>query len=248
MSPDAIVDHLPTLAWDSANEQPTLPINELSSIISDLLIRYRRNMAVVPDAASPGAGLASYLKDNSTHITLPFFASDHPLFLIIVSTSQPYYTFRASDINFIRSMGVVLRARIIQSRVIEADAAKTTFLSSISHELRTPLHGILSSMELLREAVEKNDMGMIRDLLGMAESSAETLDQILNDTLDFGRLSQGREIGSRVKSKDLIDLLLSVVRLCLPRIKRDGKERVQVVVKAEPRDWNVQVDEVALQR
>ena len=44
-----------------------------------------------------------------------------------------------------------------RNEALQAERAKSRFLSSISHEMRTPLNGLLASLDLMRETTEMND-------------------------------------------------------------------------------------------
>lgn len=78
-------------------------------------------------------------------------AGNQYVFLIAVTSSRPGHHFRSTETTFVKSMGSVLRAHWLQSRVVEADAAKTRFLSSISHEASRALTGCAT--ELIRLAL-----------------------------------------------------------------------------------------------
>jgi signal transduction histidine kinase len=50
------------------------------------------------------------------------------------------------------AFGNSVMAELARIDAVDADQAKTRFISSISHELRSPLHGILAGAELLQES------------------------------------------------------------------------------------------------
>jgi signal transduction histidine kinase len=66
--------------------------------------------------------------------------------------------------------------------------AKSEFLANMSHEMRTPLAGTLGMIRLVLE-MEIGDEE--RQLLEMADRSAESLVRIIGDVLDFSRLEAG---------------------------------------------------------
>ena len=65
-----------------------------------------------------------------------------------------------------------------------ANRAKSEFLANVSHEIRTPLHGVLVSLDLMRETAP--DPGQ-RELVDIASASARSLLRMLTDLLDFSR-------------------------------------------------------------
>ncbi|HKZ16265.1 MAG TPA: ATP-binding protein [Geobacteraceae bacterium] len=69
-----------------------------------------------------------------------------------------------------------------------ATMAKSEFLANMSHEMRTPLAGTLGMIRLVLEMeIGKEE----RQLLEMADRSAESLVRIIGDVLDFSRLEAG---------------------------------------------------------
>ena len=230
--------------------KPNLPEASASSFLHELFRLYMTRRLAVFDDTAEKSGFERFLPENTTrHICIPLYAEDDPLIAVIASTSRPYYSFRSGDTNFIRSMGTVLRARIIQSRLIEADAAKTAFLSSISHELRTPMHGLLSGLQLVQEAASHNDHAEVSRLLAVTEACGQSLELILNDVLDFGTWTRGGEPISRMVKRDLAQITLETARICLPRmISLSEGSKVDLVVEMEDREWSVVIDEVGYQR
>ncbi|MGQ9714379.1 MAG: GAF domain-containing protein [Anaerolineae bacterium] len=88
-------------------------------------------------------------------------------------------------------LGVVTVLRDI-TREIEADRAKSEFVSTVSHELRTPMTSIKGYTDLLL-------MGAVGDLnpqqhhfLEVIKSNADRLTALINDLLDISRIETGR--------------------------------------------------------
>jgi len=250
-----VYEHPPmqVLGWecgDDATPRPNLPESSASSFLHELFRLYMTRRIAVYDDTAESSGFERFLPKNTLrHICIPLYAEDDPLIAIIASTSRPFYSFRPGDTNFIRSMGTVLRARIIQSRLIEADAAKTAFLSSISHELRTPMHGLLSGLQLIHEAAEHGEHAEVVRLLSMTESCGQSLELILNDVLDFGTWTRGGEVASKKVKRDLGKVVLDTAGICLPRMISSGDgSKVDLVVEMEDRDWSAVLDEVGFQR
>ncbi len=73
----------------------------------------------------------------------------------------------------------------------QAAEAKSDFLSMMSHEIRTPLNGIIGSTQLLQKKItDKNQQDLIRIL----KSSAQHLQAIVSDVLDFSKIEEGKII------------------------------------------------------
>ncbi|HEY3798054.1 MAG TPA: ATP-binding protein [Caulobacteraceae bacterium] len=70
-----------------------------------------------------------------------------------------------------------------------ANRAKSEFLANMSHEIRTPLNGVMGvASALARTGLD----GSQREMIGLIESSARTLESLLSDVLDLARVESGR--------------------------------------------------------
>lgn len=96
-----------------------------------------------------------------------------------------------------------------------ANEAKSRFLAHMSHEIRTPLNGVLGMTELaLRSAT--NDQQ--RRHLKLALQSGRTLMGILNDVLDFSRISAG-QMPAREEPLDLAEVMAETLRAVMPSVR-----------------------------
>ncbi|KAI9142683.1 hypothetical protein BKA69DRAFT_1123747 [Paraphysoderma sedebokerense] len=80
------------------------------------------------------------------------------------------------------------RNRVLQAALDQAQETanrQKAFYAVISHELRTPLHGILNSLELLRETSPSSDQKIF---ITVIESCAENLSSVINHVLQHSRL------------------------------------------------------------
>lgn len=68
----------------------------------------------------------------------------------------------------------------------EANNSKTQFLANMSHEIRTPLNGIMGTLQLLKTSTLEQSQ---RELVEISESSSEALLNIINDILDYSKIS-----------------------------------------------------------
>lgn len=88
-------------------------------------------------------------------------------------------------------LGVVTILRDI-TKEVEADRAKSEFVSTVSHELRTPMTAIKGYTDLLHAGT----VGAINEgqkrFLGIIKSNAERLTALINDLLDISRIETGR--------------------------------------------------------
>lgn len=100
----------------------------------------------------------------------------------------------ASTLAIMLFTGVLLALirRLIRSRAraLQANAAKTQFLSNMSHELRTPLNGILGYAELLAEDLHDPEH---RAYAGIIHDSGTHLLALVNQLLRLNRIEAGRD-------------------------------------------------------
>ena len=77
------------------------------------------------------------------------------------------------------------RARLL---VDAAQRASGHFVAMMSHEIRTPLHGLMATIDMLRDEPLSAEG---RHRVGIARASARTLLNIANDILDLSRIDAG---------------------------------------------------------
>jgi signal transduction histidine kinase/CheY-like chemotaxis protein/HPt (histidine-containing phosphotransfer) domain-containing protein len=70
-----------------------------------------------------------------------------------------------------------------------ANRAKTDFLDNVSHEIRTPLNGVLGLTRLL---LAEDLSQQQRRYVQLADASASSLLELINDLLDLGKIEAGR--------------------------------------------------------
>jgi PAS domain S-box-containing protein len=111
------------------------------------------------------------------------------------------------------------------TREVEANRAKSEFVSNVSHELRTPLTSIKGYTDLLfMEAA-----GMVnerqRNFLRTIKSNAERLTALLNDLLEISRMETGR-IRLDVGDVDLAHVIQDAADSLRPQMEEKGLDLV----------------------
>ncbi|WP_373035257.1 transporter substrate-binding domain-containing protein [Sulfurimonas sp.] len=95
---------------------------------------------------------------------------------------------------------------------VNANKAKTDFLSNMSHEIRTPMNAILGFAELLDKKVEDKKL---KSFVKTIRSSGQTLLFLINDILDLSKIESGKlELTkSRVSLQNLCEDTINIFSL-----------------------------------
>ena len=135
-----------------------------------------------------------------------------------------------------------LRLQSAKTEADKANAAKSTFLSSMSHDLRTPLNGIIGFTNV---ALKEPDAEKKQAYLGKIKSSSELLLDLVNDTLELSRIESGKFVlePESVGSRELAGTVITALR---PAAELKGL-RLEADLSQFP-DATIWVDKLKLQK
>ncbi len=105
----------------------------------------------------------------------------------------------------------------------QADNMKSAFLATMSHELRTPLNSIIGFTGILLQGLAGELNAEQRKQMGMVQSSARHLLELINDVLDISKIESG-QITVESRPFDLRELLQRVVASVEPMAAGKGLE------------------------
>ncbi|MEM7563632.1 MAG: ATP-binding protein, partial [Pseudomonadota bacterium] len=102
--------------------------------------------------------------------------------------------------------------RRAQDQAIQANLAKSQFLSSMSHELRTPLNAILGFAQLLQFNQTEPLSVSQRQSIDLIESSGQHLLQLINQILDLSGIETGNleVLQEEVQLQEIIEECVAV--------------------------------------
>lgn len=102
------------------------------------------------------------------------------------------------------SQQVAIAEKLLQAKETaeQTAAAKAAFLANMSHEIRTPLNGVIGMLDIVLQQPMAPD---IKQQIQTAMNSGKNLLAIVNDVLDFSKISAGK------LSLELIDFNLNAL-------------------------------------
>ncbi|KAH7393002.1 sensor histidine kinase-like protein/response regulator [Pyrenochaeta sp. MPI-SDFR-AT-0127] len=103
-----------------------------------------------------------------------------------------------NELPYLQAFGNTITSEVARLSAQKADRAKTTFIASISHELRSPLHGILGSVEFLRDTVSS---AYQESLVSSIEICGKTLLDTIDHVLDYAKINKLRSATSKRKQR-----------------------------------------------
>jgi PAS domain S-box-containing protein len=119
-------------------------------------------------------------------------------------------------------MGAVTALRDI-TREVEADRAKSEFVSTVSHELRTPLTSIKGYSDLIFAGAVGTINDHQRHFIEIIRNNADRLTALINDLLDISRIESGR-IKLDVEPQQLAEIVQEVADSMKDPIAEKGLE------------------------
>ncbi len=130
---------------------------------------------------------------------------DYPLIAVVgigeEDALEPYYAYRrtvmllaavATIAILLMAVALVRKVRQVEEnrrKAVEANAAKSTFLSNMSHELRTPLNGILGFSELLQQDLAGQPQ---QNFANAIHQSGQHLLTLVNSLLDLAHVEANK--------------------------------------------------------
>lgn len=130
-------------------------------------------------------------KGIQRHLETKMIRKDGGLIDVDVSLS----ILKNSDGKIMGSIGVttdITERKRAEKQLKEAIETKSQFVSTVSHELRTPLASMKEAISIVADEVAGKLSKDQRHFLGIANRNAERLSRLINQVLDFQKLSANK--------------------------------------------------------
>lgn len=118
-------------------------------------------------------------------------------------------------------------AQRAQAKTEKFSKEKSKFLAVMSHELRTPLNGIIGAVQLLEN---NSDPQLHHKYTQLISSSSELLLTLINDNLDFEKISAGKMPLLR-EPFNIIETIQETLDLIRPSLEQKG---LQLILGLDP--------------
>lgn len=117
---------------------------------------------------------------------------------------------------------------------IQANKAKSEFLSNMSHDIRTPMNGIVGMTAIAMANI--NDIERVKDCLGKITLSSKHLLGLINDVLDMSKIESGK-LSLNLNQVSLHEAMDSIVNIIKPQIEA-RKQHFDIFIQ------NIQTEDV----
>jgi osomolarity two-component system sensor histidine kinase TcsA len=168
-------------------------------------------------SGKPARGLAVSLREGRMEDEGWRYRADGSRFWANVLIT-PIYQF-GQHLGFVKVTRDLSERKEAEARMIaafeESSHLKTDFLANISHEIRTPMNGMQISMNLLSESCLTPQQ---REHVAIAKDSMSHLLRIMNDLLDYTKLSSG-SFSLHSDVVDIKEVMDAVIRNCRTSLK-----------------------------
>jgi signal transduction histidine kinase/ligand-binding sensor domain-containing protein len=208
--------------WCIENRQPVF--------INDVHVEYGRYIREYRDARRPLID-GTYSTAPRSMIYLPLISQEKVLGVITIQSPTPnaYTEFHLNLLqNLANYTAIALdNARLFEEAeksraiAIEANEAKSAFLSTVSHELRTPLTSVVGFAKIIKKRLEekifpevetsdsktRKAMAQVAENLDVVVFEGERLTGLINDVLDLAKIEAGKIEWrmDRVSMEDVIE-------------------------------------------
>jgi len=151
--------------------------------------------------------------DLKSLIAVPLLARGKPLGVITFISSSMFREFGPADARLAEELAQ--RAALsIQNAQLLAESQRSVktredVLAIVSHDLKNPLTTIVLAVDMLRD-LKRMDTHQVREIAGRVQRSADQMERLIADLLDFARIQSGT-FSIVAATENLRDVVLAAV-------------------------------------
>lgn len=165
--------------------------------------------------------------DQST-VIISMFAN----FILIIYIHSHFYSAFIKNIKQLNETGrqqaeLNNQLELAKEKAEKSSQIKSEFLATMSHEIRTPLNAIVGMSNLMMMTNPRADQ---KENLNVLKLSANNLQSIVNDVLDFNKIEAGKLIFEQVKF-NMVDLLNNIYGAQKDKAEEKG---LKITLKIDP--------------
>ncbi len=127
-------------------------------------------------------------------------------------------------------------------KAIEANKAKSEFLSNMSHEIRTPMNAIIGFTELLEEQLSEPKL---KSYVRTIKNAGNSLLMLINDILDLSKIEAGK-LSIEKKPTDIFKLAEEIESVFILEVQKKGLDLLVDIDRTIPA--SLYLDEVRLRQ
>jgi len=128
--------------------------------------------------------------------------------------------------------------KIANIELIEKDQQKDEFLDTVAHEIKTPITGIRAAAELLIDDLHEMPTELSAQFLQNIMSDADRMSRLINNLLDFEKLSKGREQLNLAKNS-----LRKTIETAIAGVYQIAQNKKVEIFHTNKSDYNFYYDE-----
>ncbi len=128
--------------------------------------------------------------------------------------------------------------KVANVELVEKDQQKDEFLDTVAHEIKTPITGIRAAAELLMDDLQEMPPELSSQFLKNILTDADRMSRLINNLLDFEKLSTGREQLNLAKNS-----LRKTLETALAGVRQIARNKKITVLHTNKSDYTFYYDE-----
>ncbi len=164
------------------------------------------------------AAYTYYFKVSPNNVSFMKYGIFSYIFVMLLDL---FFTFRNINQRYVSEVEAARQA------AVEANRAKSDFLSSMSHDIRTPMNAIMGLTTIASANIDNKEA--VKDSLRKISISSRHLLGLINDILDMSKIESGK-ISLTMAEISLREMMENLLNIIQPQLKSRG-HRFDIVLE-----------------